>query len=131
MDSKPTSKASLAGPFLAGLADGVLRYQRCIDCGAPQTLARYACRHCGSENLVWQDAAGTGTVYALAVVTRAPSESFRALAPYTLVLVDLDEGPRLLGHGTPGLAIGDRVAAGTFEHSGRRLVLFGPSVQAG
>jgi uncharacterized protein len=124
MDSKPASRASLAGPFLSGLAEGVLRYQRCMDCEAPQSLARYACRHCGGEHLLWRDAAGTGTVYALTVVARAPSESFRALAPYTLALVELDEGPRLLGHATPGLAIGDRVVAGTFEHAGRRLILF-------
>jgi hypothetical protein len=41
-----------------------------------------------------------------------------------LVLVDLDEGPRLMGHGEAGLAIGDRVAAGTFEHAGQTVLLF-------
>jgi uncharacterized protein len=131
MEPEAATKSSLGDPFLAGLAEGVLRYQRCMDCAAPQSLARHACRHCGGEHLVWQDAAGIGTVYALTVVTRAPSEAFRALAPYTLALVDLDEGPRLLGHATPGLAIGDRVVAGTFEHAGRRLILFSPLSPAG
>jgi uncharacterized OB-fold protein len=44
--------------------------------------------------------------------------------PYTLVLVDLDEGARLMGHADPGVAIGARVSAGFFEHDGRRLVRF-------
>lgn len=117
---------SLAAPYRQGLAQGRLRYQRCRACNAAQTLAHYACRACGNTDLVWQDAAGTGTVYSMTLVTRAPSEAFRALAPYVLVLVDLDEGPRLFGHGAADLAIGARVAATFFEHAGEQLVRFTP-----
>lgn len=128
MTEATIGKLPLARPFLDGLAEGVLRYQRCTACSAAQTLARYACQRCGSEELDWLDAAGTGVVYATTIVTRAPSDAFRTLVPYTLALVDLDEGFRLLGHGakdlSPGLAIGDRVAARVFEHAGRRLVSF-------
>jgi uncharacterized OB-fold protein len=113
-----------ATPFLDGLANGVLRYQRCMACQAPQTLSRYACTRCGSRHLAWQDAAGTGTVYAATVVNRAPSDVFRALAPYLLVLVDLDEGPRLMAHGTPGLKIGDRVCARIQPLAGSPLPVF-------
>jgi uncharacterized protein len=115
---------SLSTPFLEGLARGELRYQRCADCDAPQTLARYACRKCGGTRLEWRTAAGHGTVYAVTVVARAPSEEFRALAPYTLAIVELDEGPRLMGHASPGVAIGDRVRAGTFTFGGHALVRF-------
>lgn len=115
---------ALAAPFLEGVARGVLRYQRCVSCGAPQTLARYACRVCGSESLTWLDAVGTGTVYAVTVVTRAPSDAFRVLAPYTLVLVDLVEGPRVMAHGAPGLAIGDAVTARALKHADQHLVVF-------
>jgi len=115
---------SLSAPFLEGLARGELRYQRCADCDAPQTLARYACRQCGGTRLVWRTAAGLGTVYAVTVVARAPSEEFRALAPYTLAIVELDEGPRLMGHAAPGVAIGDRVHAGYFTFGGHTLVRF-------
>lgn len=115
-----------ATPFLDGIAQGVLRYQCCTDCGAPQTLSRYACANCGGSSLQWRDAAGTGTVYATTVVTRAPSDEFRALAPFTLLLVDLDEGSRVMAHGTPGLAIGDRVRAHFLPHAGRHLVVFHP-----
>lgn len=121
---------SPATPFLDGVSRGVLRYQRCAGCGAPQTLARYACRRCGGEQLRWCDAAGTGTVYATTVVTRAPSEEFRALLPYTLVLVDLDEGARVMAHGAHGLAIGERVVAGFRAHAGRQLIVFHPQRDA-
>lgn len=117
---------TLTTPFTEGLRGAVLRYQRCTACGQAQTLAREACQHCGSEDLHWHDAAGTATVRAMTVVARAPSEAFRALAPYTLVIVQLDEGPRLMGHATPNLQIGARVRAGFFEHLGHRLLRFSP-----
>ncbi len=121
----PSSVISFSS-FTQGLQIGVLRYQQCTACGAPQTLARYACRQCGSDQLTWRDARGTGRVYACTVVTRAPSDEFRALAPYTLALVDLEEGFRLMTHASPGVQIGDAVTAEFFEHQGRQLIRFVP-----
>lgn len=118
--------AALAAPFLPGLQQQQLRYQRCTACNQSQSLARYACAHCGSDRLQWEPAAGTARLYAVTVVSRAPSDAFRALAPYTLVIAELDEGPRLMAHGVAGAAIGDRVQATYFEHDGRVLVRFEP-----
>jgi uncharacterized OB-fold protein len=120
------SDTSLSAPFLDGLNQGRLRYQACRECGAPQTLTRYACRRCGSARLEWRASEGRGTVYATTIVERAPSDQFRALVPYALALVDLDEGPRLMGHAAPGLTIGDRVAAEFFQSTGHALVRFQP-----
>ncbi len=114
-------------PFTEGLARGQLRYQRCADCGAAQTLSRLACTACGSERLAWHDASGRGTVLAASVISRAPSDAFRPLVPYTLVMVELAEGPRVVGHALPGTAIGDRVHASTFEHERRKLLRFAPA----
>ncbi|HEY9238988.1 MAG TPA: OB-fold domain-containing protein [Burkholderiaceae bacterium] len=122
-----TSSSALASPFVDGLARHELRFQRCAACGTAQTLARYACAHCGSESLAWETARGTATLHAVTVVSRAPSDAFRALAPYTLVIAQLDEGPRLMAHAEPGVRIGDRVAAGFFAHDGRTLVRFSPA----
>lgn len=121
------SSAALAAPYLEGLAQHQLRFQACGDCGSAQTLARYACANCGGTRLAWQVARGTATVHAVTVVSRAPSDEFRALAPYTLVLVTLDEGPRLMAHAVPGVRIGDRVSAGFFEHQGQVLIRFSPA----
>ena len=122
-----TSSSALAAPFVDGLAQHELRFQRCTACGTAQTLARYACAHCGSESLAWETARGTATLHAVTVVSRAPSDAFRALAPYTLVIAQLDEGPRLMAHADPGVRIGERVAAGFFAHEGRTLVRFSPA----
>ena len=110
--------------FWNGCAAGELRYQRCGACAAAQLHARAFCVRCGGAHLQWQAARGTGAVYALTCVTRAPSDEFRALAPYVIVLVDLDEGCRMMAHGTPELEIGDRVRAQFFEHGGRHLPRF-------
>jgi len=67
---------------------------------------------------------GRGRVYALTRVERAPTDEFRALAPYVILLVDLDEGYRMMAHGAPDLAIGDRVVVRFFEHQGRSLPRF-------
>lgn len=117
---------ALSRPYLEGLALGELRFQRCTACGRAQRLARHACAWCGAPEPRWQSAAGTGTVFALTEVRRAPTDTFRALVPYTLVLVDLDEGARLMGHGTAGLRIGDRVRGQCTEIAGQRLVRFEP-----
>lgn len=98
--------------------------QSCSACGAAQTLARYACRRCGSTRLEWREASGRGVVHAVTVVTRAPSDEFRLLAPYTLALVDLKEGARLMGHAAPGVAIGDPVRVEFFQVSGNTLIRF-------
>lgn len=115
-------------PYTEGLQQGVVRYQQCEACGAAQTLARYACTTCGSPRLEWRNASGSGTVYATTEVMRAPSDLFRALAPYTIALIDLDEGPRLMAHARQGVAIGERVYAEFFTHEGQALLRFRPVV---
>ncbi len=115
---------SSASPFAQGLAAGVLRYQRCQACAMALTGQRFACTACESTRLAWCDAAGGGTVFSVSTVHRAPTEAWRALAPYTLVLVDLDEGPRVMAHGVPGLAIGARVQAEPVALAGQALVRF-------
>ncbi len=114
-------------PFTTALNEGVVRYQRCTQCRHAQTPTRLACSKCGSAAPQWQDASGNGVVIAASVVSRAPSDEFRALVPYTLVLVQLAEGPCVLGHATPGTTIGDTVKAGTVPHGERRLLRFSPT----
>lgn len=123
MSSNPTPTV-VSAPFVEGLREGRLRYQRCCSCGCPQTLQREACTSCGDLQLEWKDASGHGVVHAVTVVWRAPSDSFRPLVPYTLVLVTLAEGPRVMGHGSPGLQIGQPVVASYFAHDGTNLLRF-------
>ncbi len=115
---------ALAQPFIDGLVNNEIRFQYCNACGAAQTFAHDACQHCGAEDLGWKKSSGHGTVYAATIVARAPSDAFRALAPYTLVVVELQEGARIMGHAVPGVRIGDRVVASFFVHQGQTLIRF-------
>lgn len=124
---KAAAARPLAAPFTEGLAAGVLRFQRCTRCRHAQTLARYACQRCACDSLQWEDASGGATIRAATVVSRAPSDEFRALAPYTLVIAQLDEGPRIMGHASAGMRIGQKALARFFEHDGRTLIRFEPA----
>jgi len=125
MSSTANDKA-LSFAYVDGLAHGVVRYQRCAACNAAQRLARFACTACGSRDVRWHDASGRGTVFAVSRVHRAPTEAFKALAPYDLVLVDLAEGARVMGHASAGLAIGDAVRAEVFRVADHDLLRFTP-----
>jgi uncharacterized protein len=96
--------------FTEGLREGKLRYLRCARCQRALSLAPHVCSVCGSLKLEWQQSRGHGAIYAATLVHRAPSEAFRQRLPYLLVLVDLDEGPRVMAGAQHGLKIGDRVA---------------------
>ena len=115
---------SLAQPYLDGLTHHQIRFQHCTTCGYAQTFAHDACQHCGAESLVWKTSSGRGRIYAATIVARAPSDAFRPLAPYTLVVVEMQEGARIMGHAVPGVQIDDPVVASFFIHQGQTLIRF-------
>ncbi len=86
-----------------------LAYQQCAACGHRWYFRRGFCPRCGDADPGTHASAGRGIVYATTLVQRAPSDAFAALAPYRIVLVDLDEGIRVMAHGEPTLGIGDAV----------------------
>ena len=100
-----------------------IAFQSCSACGYRWYFRRGFCPRCGSAPPVDRQAAGLGTVHAATLVTRAPSEELRAYAPYLIVLVDADEGFRLMAHGAPQLRIGQRVCC-RFASFGSRLIPF-------
>jgi len=81
-------------PFWDGARDHRLLLQRCAACGQLQHYPRSVCRHCLSDALDFVESAGNGVVYSFTVIHRAPLQELRPFAPYTLALVDLDEGVR-------------------------------------
>ena len=82
-------------PFWDGVAAAVLRIQRCLQCRRHVFYPRALCPYC-MGSLEWVDAVGTGTIHSYTVVHRAPAEEYRAEVPYAVVLVDLDEGVRMM-----------------------------------
>lgn len=89
---------SVTGTFWQAARQGRLVIQRCLNCGAHQFYPQASCRGCLSEDLEWVDAKGKGTIYTYTVVHRAPSRPFEPDVPYTVALVDLDEGCRMLSN---------------------------------
>lgn len=84
-------------------------FQRCGACHHTWYFHRSFCPACGHAAPVTITSTGLGAVHAITLVHRAPSDEFRAAAPYRIVLVDVVEGFRMMGHGDLSLAIGDRV----------------------
>ncbi|WP_199919292.1 Zn-ribbon domain-containing OB-fold protein [Streptomyces sp. NRRL S-1824] len=97
-------------PFWDGIAAGELRLQRCGDCGRAVFYPRALCPHCFGDRLEWFTSSGTGTVYSYTVARRAFSPS-AGEPPYTVALIDLDEGVRMMSRivGGDRVRIGDRV----------------------
>jgi uncharacterized OB-fold protein len=96
-------------------------YQACARCSQVWYFRRSFCPGCGAAGPRDLRSEGRGTIHAGTLVHRAPTDEFRALAPDRIVLVDVDEGFRMMGHGEPGLAIGERVQCG-FKPLGDRLL---------
>jgi uncharacterized OB-fold protein len=83
-------------PFWEGCARGELLYQFCAACARPQFYPRMHCAGCQGRRLEWRRSAGKGTVYSHTTVRRAPTPAFKAMLPYVIALVDLDEGFRMM-----------------------------------
>lgn len=101
-------------PFWAGTAQGVLRMQKCAACGHIRFPIQALCPVCISPDFAWTDLSGRGTIFAKIVYQRAFHPSYRADVPYNLVIVQLDEGPRMFSNvheATTPSVVGDRVEA--------------------
>ena len=99
-------------PFWDATREGRLVLPRCDDCEYVIWYPRRFCPACGSRNVSWFDAAGTGTVYTYTIVTKGTG-SYRDAGPYVVAFVELDEGPRLMTNivdtPTDSVAVGQRV----------------------
>ena len=84
--------------FWEGAKQNKLLVQHCRDCGAYQFYPQAHCRGCLSDRLDWVESKGTGSVYSYSVVHRAPSSAFERDVPYTVALIDLPEGCRMLSN---------------------------------
>ena len=82
--------------FWQGLNEGVFLLQHCGDCGDIQYYQQAMCRKCLSENISRKPSSGKGIIYTYSVVHRAPGPAFKEDVPYAVLMVELDEGPRMI-----------------------------------
>jgi uncharacterized OB-fold protein len=120
--------SAVSAPFWDGTRRRELTMQRCESCSRLVWYPRFVCPHCGDSSLRWEKLSGNGVVYAVSVHHRAALPALADKVPYAVVLVDLDEGVRLMSNvfgSAP--AVGDRVAAAWVPlDDGRHLAVFEP-----
>jgi len=103
-----------------------LVFQACPRCAARWYFQRRFCPRCGAADPQERTSGGQGIVHAVTTIHRAPDPGWRDALPYTVVLVDLDDGFRAMGHGDATLVIDDRVVVSIRTVAGRRLPWFAP-----
>lgn len=100
-------------PYWNFAARGSFVWQRCSVCGSMQNVPRSFCAECRSDKVEWVETEPKGKIVSISRVFRAPNKLFSGRAPYTLVLVELDAGFRLMfnliGDEKDAAAINDRV----------------------
>lgn len=98
-DTKPTPRPTPeTQAFWEGCRAGEFRIQRCLKCGNHQFYPRARCLACRNNDFSWDIASGNGRIHSFTMVHRAPSAAFDPDVPYLLVLVDLDEGVRIMAN---------------------------------
>lgn len=116
----------MVGPWMVGWADpspetieywhgvdeGRLLLKQCGGCARFHHPRRLFCFDCGSDEMSWVEAKGSGTIYTFSTVSRAPTEALQEETPYTIALVELEEGvffcTRIIDDGK-AIAIGSQV----------------------
>jgi uncharacterized OB-fold protein len=113
--------------YASFLRQGRFMLQRCKVDGGHVFYPRVLCPRCGSTELEWAEVSGKGSVYSTTTVRRKPEEG----GDYNIVLVDLDEGPRMLSRvedvSPSNVRIGMPVVARIEGGDERPLLVFVPA----
>ena len=85
-------------PFFEAARRRELVVQRCARCGTLRFPARGICSVCLGRDATWVPVSGRGQVFSFAVMHQANHPGFAAEVPYAVVVIQLDEGVRLLSN---------------------------------
>ena len=85
-------------PFWEAARRHQLVVQRCKGCGTHRFPARDLCSRCLAREVEWVPVSGRGTVFSFAVMHQVYHPGFADEVPYAVVLVELEEGARLLSN---------------------------------
>jgi uncharacterized OB-fold protein len=86
----------VSAPYWQAAAEGRLLIQQCPSCGNRQWYPRALCTACGADP-EWLECSGQGKVHTFTVVRQYGARPFREELPYVIAMVELDEGPMMLG----------------------------------
>jgi uncharacterized protein len=89
----------VVGEFWSAASEGRLVIQHCPACGARQHYPRQLCATCGGEP-EWEEASGNGVVHTFTIVRQNGAKPFTDELPYVVAMIELAEGPRMMGNVT-------------------------------
>ena len=84
--------------FWRGCREGKLLLKVCDGCGRTHFYPRDHCPFCWSAATRWIEASGRGRLYSYSIIHQNPLPPFKDRCPYAVVLVKLEEGPRILSN---------------------------------
>jgi uncharacterized OB-fold protein len=96
-DRPRPQKDPVSTAYWEACARGELLIQRCPSCGSRQFYPRALCTSCAAVP-EWERASGRGIVHTFTVIRQNYAKPFRELLPYVVAMVELEEGPRIMGN---------------------------------
>lgn len=85
-----------AAEFYAYCKKRELRFQRCSECGSWRHVPRDMCAVCGSFAWEWTRSSGKGKLFSWTTSVQPMMAQFADLIPYSPVVIELEEGVRML-----------------------------------
>lgn len=98
IDFPPPDIPDHALPFWQGAERGQLRFMTCSNCQHRFLPARTECPHCLAADLEWTNASGKAQLISWITYHRAFHPAFANHLPYTVAVVQLEEGPRMISN---------------------------------
>ena len=93
---RPRPATDLEQAFWDHCSQRKLCFQRCNDCQRWRHPPRHMCASCGSLEWGWLESSGRGRIFSWSLTHRAPHPSLAGSVPYASVIVELEEGVRLV-----------------------------------
>jgi uncharacterized protein len=90
--------SELGRPFWDALKQGELTFQRCTACGHAWLPARSECPRCLGDQWERERARGDATLVSWVVYHQGYHPAFAQRLPYTVAVVQLAEGPRMISN---------------------------------
>ena len=85
-------------PFLEGANQARLMIVKCDECGVNSFPLREFCSNCLSSRSHWIEASGLGEIFSFNVMHQVYHPGFAAEVPYAVVVVKLEEGPKMVAN---------------------------------
>jgi uncharacterized OB-fold protein len=117
-------------PFWDGCARGELRLQACNRCGHIRYPIAPVCPRCLAEEYDWRTLSGRGEILSWVYYHQRYNKAWGERLPYNVILVQLEEGPRMFSNALPlgrdDLEVGMPVVVDFVDEQGIAVPRFRP-----